>query len=80
MTRYRHPVLLSPSHRVEGFTCRSDEQTHWLQRRARQSANTHSTRVFVVSVHLVPELMPSPTDVLHLLLLMQDARRTLLGK
>lgn len=29
-------------------------------------------------VHLVPELEPSPTDPLHLVLLMKDARRTLL--
>lgn len=172
MTRYRHPGLLSPSHRVEGFACRSDEQTHWLQRRARQSASARSTRVFVVtehatedavaycawcmasvalsdmptratrgagrypqpvallarlgvhvdhegrglgaglladsiarlvsmsdaigcrgllvhaespaardfSLHLVPEFMPSPTDEPHLLLLMKDARRTLIGE
>ena len=30
-------------------------------------------------VHLVPEFEPSPTDALHLLLLMKDIRRTLLG-
>ncbi|MCI0545485.1 MAG: N-acetyltransferase, partial [Actinobacteria bacterium] len=28
-------------------------------------------------LHLVPELLPSPTDPLHLVLLMKDARRTL---
>jgi GNAT superfamily N-acetyltransferase len=31
-------------------------------------------------LHLVPELEPSPTDELHLVLLMKDARRTLLGR
>jgi hypothetical protein len=30
-------------------------------------------------VHLVPEFEPSPTDPLHLLVLMKDVRRTLLG-
>lgn len=29
-------------------------------------------------LHLVPELEPSPTDELHLVLLMKDARRTLM--
>jgi GNAT superfamily N-acetyltransferase len=29
--------------------------------------------------HLIPELEPSPTDELHLVLLMKDARRTLRG-
>lgn len=31
------------------------------------------------SLHLVPELEPSPTDDLHLLLLMKGIRRTLNG-
>jgi GNAT superfamily N-acetyltransferase len=31
-------------------------------------------------LHLIPELAPSPTDELHLVLLMKDARRTLLGQ
>ena len=30
-------------------------------------------------LHLVPEFEPSPTDPLHLLVLMKDVRRTLLG-
>jgi hypothetical protein len=30
-------------------------------------------------VHLLPELLRSPTDEFHLVLLMKDARRTLLG-
>jgi GNAT superfamily N-acetyltransferase len=40
-------------------------------------AETEEARDFYL--HLVPELMPSPTDDLHLLLLMKDARRTALG-
>ena len=31
-------------------------------------------------LHLIPELEPSPTDELHLVLLLKDARRTLLGR
>jgi len=30
-------------------------------------------------LHLIPELEASPTDSLHLLLMMKDARKTLLG-
>jgi GNAT superfamily N-acetyltransferase len=39
-------------------------------------AENHEARAFYL--HLVPELAPSPTDELHLVLLMKDARRTLL--
>lgn len=38
-------------------------------------AETAEARAFYL--HLIPELLPSPTDELHLVLLMQDARRTL---
>ncbi len=31
-------------------------------------------------LHLIPELEQSPTDELHLVLLLKDARRTLLGE
>ena len=31
-------------------------------------------------LHLIPELEPSPTDELHLVLLLKDARRTLFGE
>lgn len=31
-------------------------------------------------LHLIPELEPSPADELHLVLLLKDARRTLLGE
>lgn len=38
-------------------------------------AETDEARAFYL--HLVPELLPSPTDPLHLVLLTKDARRTL---
>ncbi len=40
-------------------------------------AESDDARAFYL--HLVPELLRSPTDQLHLVLLMKDARRTLLG-
>lgn len=40
-------------------------------------AESHSARRFYL--HLVPEFEPSPTDPLHLVLLMKDIRRTLAG-
>jgi hypothetical protein len=40
-------------------------------------AETNEARDFYL--HLIPELLASPTDDLHLVLLMKDARRTLLG-
>lgn len=40
-------------------------------------AETSEARDFYL--HLIPELLPSPTDNLHLVLLAMDARRTLLG-
>jgi len=41
-------------------------------------AETAEAREFYL--HLIPELEPSPTDELHLVLLMKDAKRTLLGE
>lgn len=171
MTRYRAPQPLDAAHRLEGFTCKSTEQTTWLRNHAHQSSASSSTRVFVVTptgdrnvvayyawcmaqirleaaperlrkgagrypqpvallarlgvhadhegrglgaglladailrliglsedigcrgllihtetkeardfyLHLLPELLPSPTDDLHLVLLMKDVRQTLLG-
>ena len=171
MTRYRPPRLIDAADRLDGFTCRSSEQTTWLRGHSRQSAAAGSTRVFVVTpqgsreviayyawsmaqidldaapvrlrkgagrypqpvallarlgvhvdhegrglgagllvdvvtrlvdlsdeigsrgllihaesvaardfyLHLVPELLSSPTDGQHLVLLMKDARRSLLG-
>jgi hypothetical protein len=51
MVRYRSPAPLSASHRTERYVCRSEEQTHWLKQRARQSTSANSTRVFVVTDH-----------------------------
>jgi len=173
MTQAYHPPRPPlPTDDIDGFNCRSTEQTNWLRRHAVQSASTGSTKVFVVTphegnevvayyawcmaqldieavpsplrkgagrypqpvallarlgvdaehegrglgaglladvitrllgiseaigcrgllihaeadearqfyLHLIPELEPSPTDELHLVLLMKDARRTLLGR
>jgi GNAT superfamily N-acetyltransferase len=47
--RYRAPEPLGEDHDVSAFTCRSTEQTDWLRRHARQSANAGTTRVFVAT-------------------------------
>lgn len=170
-SRYRVIESLADHHDVSTFSCRSSEQSDWLRRHARQSANAGTTKVFVVTevgesavvayyawcmaqltsaaaparlrkgaarypqpvallarlgvdtahegrglgaallqdvvarlvelseeigcrgllvhsesdeardfyLHLVPEFEPSPTDSLHLVLLMKDIRRTLRG-
>lgn len=50
MTRtYRPPVLLGAGHDLGAFECRSEEQTEWLRRHARQSSSTGTTRVLVVT-------------------------------
>jgi hypothetical protein len=46
---YRPPVLLAVEHDLDGFTCRSEEQTEWLRRHARQSSSSGTTRVLVVA-------------------------------
>ncbi|MDQ6784257.1 MAG: GNAT family N-acetyltransferase [Actinomycetota bacterium] len=46
---YRPPEVLAAHHDLSGFRCRSEEQTEWLVRHARQSANVGTTRVFVVT-------------------------------
>ena len=46
---YLPPALLSSDHGVDGFECHSREQTQWLNRHARQSAATGTTRVLVVT-------------------------------
>lgn len=52
MTRaYRPPEPLADRHDLTVFRCRSAEQTDWLLRYAHQSANTGTTRVFVVTEH-----------------------------
>ena len=47
--RYRPPALLEPDHDLDRFECRSEEQTEWLRRHARQSSGTGTTRVLVVT-------------------------------
>lgn len=46
---FHRPVLLDDGHELEGFECRSEEQTNWLRQYARQSSNVGTTRVFVVT-------------------------------
>lgn len=46
---YRPPEPLADHHDVAAFRCRSEEQTDWLRRYARQSAGTGTTKVFVVT-------------------------------
>jgi GNAT superfamily N-acetyltransferase len=46
---YRPPRLLEPSDNLDGFVCRSDEQTRWLPQYARQATSTGTTRVLVVT-------------------------------
>lgn len=49
MTAFRPPVLLAAHHKLDGFRCRSPEQTDWLIEHARQAHGTGTTRVFVVT-------------------------------
>jgi GNAT superfamily N-acetyltransferase len=46
---YTRPEPLRPDHVLDGFECRSPEQTLWLRRYARQSVAVGTTRVFVVT-------------------------------
>lgn len=46
---YRPPETLADQHDLAGFACRSVEQTDWLRRYARQSADTGTTKVLVVT-------------------------------
>jgi len=48
---YLRPRLLETDHEIDGFECRSAEQTEWLRRHARQSATGGATRVLVVTPH-----------------------------
>ncbi len=48
-TRYRAPRLIEAADVLEGFVCRSDEQTEWLHRYARQAHSTGTSRVMVVT-------------------------------
>lgn len=46
---FRAPEPIADHHDVTDFSSRSREQTEWLRRHARQSANAGTTRVFVVT-------------------------------
>ena len=46
---YRPPRLLEPDDVLQGFECRSDEQTEWLHRHARQANASGTARVIVVT-------------------------------
>lgn len=46
---YTRPDPLRADHVLDGFECRSPEQTLWLHRYARQSVAVGTTRVFVVT-------------------------------
>lgn len=47
---YRSPRLLAAADRLDGFECRSEEQTIWLRKHARQAhARGGTSRVFVVT-------------------------------
>ena len=49
MTAFNPPVLLAVNHQLDGFRCRSPEQTSWLVAMARQAHGSGTTRVFVVT-------------------------------
>lgn len=51
MPTYRPPELLADHHDIGTFRCRSEEQTEWLRRYARQSVASGTTRVLVVTQH-----------------------------
>jgi GNAT superfamily N-acetyltransferase len=46
---YRPPRLLESTDVVGGFECRSDEQSQWLRRHARQASAVGTTKVLVVT-------------------------------
>ena len=50
MTRaYHQPRLLEADDILDGFECRSEEQTQWLRRHARQAHASGTSRVLVVT-------------------------------
>jgi GNAT superfamily N-acetyltransferase len=54
---YRPPRILEPSDHLDAFECRSDEQTQWLQRHARQAHATGTSRVLVVTPTVSDEVV-----------------------
>jgi len=49
MTALNPPALLAANHQLDGFHCRSLEQTNWLVAMVRQAHGSGTTRVFVVT-------------------------------
>lgn len=47
--QYRSPRLLAPGDDLSGFVCRSEQQTDWLRRHARQSHAAGTSKVLVVT-------------------------------
>lgn len=47
--QYRSPRLLEPGDDLAGFVCRSEQQTDWLRRHARQSHAAGTSKVLVVT-------------------------------
>lgn len=47
--RYAPPRLLDPGDHLDGFECRSAEQTNWLRRHARQAHAANTAKVLVVT-------------------------------
>lgn len=48
-SRFAPPRQLAPGDDLDGFECRSEAQTQWLHRHARQAHGSRTTRVFVVT-------------------------------
>ena len=59
MKAFRPPVPLAAHHQLDGFRCRSPEQTEWLIEHARQAHRSGTTRVFVVTEVDQPVAIPS---------------------
>ena len=47
--RYRSPRLLEPADHLSDFDCRSEQQTRWLRRHARQAHAAGTSKVLVVT-------------------------------
>jgi hypothetical protein len=52
---YCDPTPLDRHHNLDRFVCRSEEQTRWLKKFARQSASSDLTKVFVVTESSRPD-------------------------
>jgi len=59
MKAFRPRMPLAAHHQLDGFGCRSPEQTEWLIEHARQAHRSGTTRVFVVTEVDQPVAIPS---------------------